>query len=109
MPTLLVDYLVKEVGKDAQDRINYINKIASKLEKFEKNSIKTFEDEEEEPEDSSGPVPNKGGGQQEASKTQGMLPGAPKANPAEGVAMDTATAAGGDKEEAQSMSMATGE
>ncbi len=55
-----------------------------------------------------GPAPDKRGGQQEASKTQGTLPGAPKANLAEGVAIDTNTAVGGDKEGAQSMSMVTG-
>ncbi len=99
MPFLLVNYLVKEVGEDTQVAINCINKIASKLEEYEEDSIKTLVDGEEEPEDSCGPAPNKGGGQQKASKAQGMLPGAPKENPAEEVAMDTATAAGGTRRE----------
>jgi hypothetical protein len=109
MPILLVGYLVEEVGENTRDAIDYIDKIASKLEDYEEDSFKNSEDREEEPKDSNGPAPNKGGGQQEASKTQGTLPGAPKTNPAEGVAMDTATAAGGDKEGAISVTMATGE
>jgi hypothetical protein len=88
--------------------MDYIDKKASKLVEYEEDSNKTVEDGEEEQENSYGPAPDKGGGQQETSKIQEMLPGAPKANPAERVAMDTATAAGGDKEGVQSMSMVTG-
>jgi hypothetical protein len=99
MPILLVDYLVKEVGEDTGDTINYINKIASKLEEYDKISVKNLEDGGERFLDSNRPVPDKGGGQQDASKTQGMLPAAPMVNSTEEVAMDTATAAGEDKRE----------
>ncbi len=51
--------MVKEVGKDAQDAIDYIDKIASKLEEHEEDSVKTSEDGEEELEDSYRPAPNK--------------------------------------------------
>ncbi len=48
----------------------------------------------------------KGGGQpQEASKTQGILPGAHKASPTE-AAIEPAVMAGRDKEGAQSLSVA---
>ncbi len=54
-------------------------------------------------------APDKGGGTTPASKTQGLLPRAPKACPAEGGAMETAIMmAGRDEEEAKSMSMAQG-
>ncbi len=44
----------------------------------------------------------------EASKTQGMVPGAPEAPPAEGTATNTVNMAEGDKEGPQSVSMAPG-
>ena len=51
-----------------------------------------------------------GGGTSLASKTQGMLPGAPEVSPAEGATKETnTTMEGGDKEGAQSVSMAQGE
>ncbi len=55
-------------------------------------------------------TPKEGGGTSLASKTQGMLPGAPEASPTEGATKETdTTMADGDKEGAQSMSMAQGE
>jgi hypothetical protein len=55
-------------------------------------------------------TPEEGGGASPASKTQGSLTGAPEASPAEGAAKETnTTMEGGDKEGAQSVSMAQGE
>ncbi len=55
-------------------------------------------------------TPEEGGGTSLASKTQGTLPGAPEASPTEEAAKETnTTMADGDKEGAQSMSMAQGE
>jgi hypothetical protein len=55
-------------------------------------------------------TPKEGGGTSLASKTQGMLPRAPEASPAEGAAKETNTMmADEDKDGAQSMSMAQGE
>ncbi len=48
------------------------------------------------------------GTQEEASKTQGSLPGAQQMSPVEGVVNEPATAAGGDKEGVQSMRLAPG-
>ncbi len=48
------------------------------------------------------------GTQEEASKTQGPLPGAQQTSPAEGAVIEPATEAGGDKEGVQSMSVAQG-
>jgi hypothetical protein len=45
-------------------------------------------------------------GTQEASKTQGPLPGAQQTSPADGTVIKPATEAGGGKEGVQSMSMA---
>jgi hypothetical protein len=54
-------------------------------------------------------APDKGGGTTPASKTQELLPRAPEASPAEGVAKETAIImAGGDEEGAKSVSMAQG-
>jgi hypothetical protein len=46
------------------------------------------------------------GTQEGASKTQGSLPGAQQTSPMEGAVNEYATAAGGDKEGVQSMSLA---
>ncbi len=55
-------------------------------------------------------TPEEGGSTSLASKTQGMLPGAPEASPVEGATKETNTMmADRDKEGAQSMSMAQGE
>jgi hypothetical protein len=55
-------------------------------------------------------TPKEGGGTSPASKTQGTLPGAPEASPAEGAAKETdTTMVDRDKEGAQSVSMAQGE
>jgi hypothetical protein len=51
--------------------------------------------------------PNKEAEQFEASKTQGTVPRAPKANPVEGIAT-TITETVGDKEGPQSLSMVDG-
>ncbi len=48
------------------------------------------------------------GTQEEASKAQGLLPGAQQTSPMEGAVNEPATEAGGDKEGVQSMSVAPG-
>ncbi len=94
MLTKLLEFLVQEAGEDCDNQINYIKQITAELEqigqtKFHNKALSQ----------------DKGIGQSEASKTQGMLPGAHEASPTEEAAIKLATMAGQDKEGAQSLSM----
>jgi hypothetical protein len=104
VPKQLVDYLTKEVGKDTHGSIDFINKIVDQLKEYdvEESSVDHLGDPDALP-------PDKGEEQRKASKTQGSLPGAPKADPVEGTIANTARLAEGDKEGTQSVSMASGE
>jgi hypothetical protein len=99
----LIDFLIEEVGEDVNNTIKFINKITHQLNKYDDKECTN-----EEQGDPNALPPDKGEGQNEASKTQGMLPVAPEANPAEGTTADTTTMAEGDKEETQSLSMVSG-
>jgi hypothetical protein len=109
-----INLLIQEAGEDTDKCINFIDSVIAKLDKY-----KEMEDTEMEITQSRMPegrteeealTPKEGGGASLASKTQGTLPGAPEASPAEGAAKETnTTMADGDKEGAQSMSMAQGE
>jgi hypothetical protein len=72
IPQQLIDFLIKEVGKDPRNAINFIDKIVDKHDEYE---------EEESARDHQGDLdalpPNKGEEQSKASKTQGLLPGVP--------------------------------
>ncbi len=110
----LINLLIKEAGEDTDECINFINSVIAKLDKYQEK-----EDTEMESTQSGAPeghteeealTPKEGGGTSLASKTQGMLPGAPEVSPAEGATKETnTTMADGDKEGAHSMSMAQGE
>ncbi len=110
----LINFLIEEAGEDTDKCINFIDSAIVKLDKYKEKEDTEMEitqcgapegRPEEEP-----LTPKEGGGTSLASKTQGTLPGAPEASPAEGAAKETnTTMADGDKEGAQSMSMAQGE
>jgi hypothetical protein len=109
----LVDCLIEEAGENADECIAFINSVIVKLNKYKegnKMEKKIMQSNVQEGcPDKDAFAPNKGGGTTPASKTQGLLPRAPKASPAEGAAMETAIMmAGGDKEGAKSMSMVQG-
>jgi hypothetical protein len=109
----LVDYLIKEARENADECIAFINSVIVKLNKYKEGNKMEKEimqsNVQEGCPDIDAFAPYKGGGTTPASKTQGSLPRAPKASPAEGAAMETAIMmAGGDKEEAKSVSMAQG-
>ena len=87
IPATLLALLVEEAGKDHGEQIEYIEVI---LEGLDKLVPSPYEETNEE-----------------ASKTQGTLPGAHKASPTEEAAVEPATSAGRDKEGAQSSSMAS--
>jgi len=86
IPANLLALLVKEAGKKNGEQIKYIEAILKALDKISKTNS---HDE--------APSPNKGTNE-EASKTQGTLPGAHKASPTEEAAVEPATPAGWDKE-----------
>jgi len=92
-PVNLLVLLVEEAGKERGKQIEYIKEI---LEALDKISQTNSHDEEPSPDE---------GTHEEASKTQGTLPGAHKASPTEEAAVEPATPAGRDKEGAQSSSM----
>jgi hypothetical protein len=88
---------------DTHNAIDFINKIVNQLKEYDvkESSVDHLGDLDALP-------PNKGEEQRKASKTQGLLPRAPKANPAEGTVANTTVLAEGDKEGMQSVSMASG-
>ncbi len=95
IPATLLAQLVKEAGKEHGKQIEFIEEI---LESLDKISHANSHDEASNPDEGT----NEG-----ASKTQGTLPRAHKASPTEEAAIEPATPAGGDKEGAQSLSMAS--
>ena len=95
IPANLLDLLVKEAGKKNGEQIEYIEVILKALDKISQTNSHN-----------EAPSPDEGTNE-EASKTQGTLPGAHKASPTEEAAVEPATPAGRDKEGAQSSSMAS--
>jgi hypothetical protein len=89
IPEHLLTLLAKEAGKKRRDQIKYTEEILKALNKIgQTNSHKGAPCLDE-------------GTNQEASKTQGTLPGAHQASPTEEAAIEPATPAGRDKEGAQ--------
>jgi hypothetical protein len=86
IPSPFINFLIEKVGEDTNDPIKFIDKITEQFKEFD-NEESTGEQQG----DPNVPPPDKGEGQNKASKTQGTLPGAPEANPAERTATDTAT------------------
>jgi len=84
IPAKLLDLLVEEAGKKNGEEIEYIEEI---LEALNKISQTNSHDEEPSPDE---------GTNEEASNTQGTLPGAHKASPTEEAAVEPATPAGRD-------------
>jgi hypothetical protein len=102
MPQILINFLIKEAGKNSKDAMAFLNKTAKQLSKFKEKG----KDKEENP----NPLPPDPGDESNiACKTQGTLPSAPQTHPTEGTAETTTTMVEGDKKGVQSLSMATGE
>jgi hypothetical protein len=109
----LIDFLIKEARKNTDECIAFINSVIVKLNKYKEGNDAEMEilqsNVQEGCPDKEAFAPNKGGGTTPASKTQGLLPRAPEASPAEGAAMETTIMmAGGYKEGAKSVSMVQG-
>jgi hypothetical protein len=96
IPLTLLEFMILDAGEDREEQIIFIKKIMEDVKQLGwTNSLNKASSLE------------KGEGQpQEASKTQGTLPGAHEASPTEEVAIEPATMAGRNKEGAQSLSVA---
>ena len=92
-PANLLALLTEEAGKEHEEQIKFIDEILVAL-----NTISNSNSHTETPNTDVGT-------NEEASKTQGTLPGAQKASLAEEAAVEPANPAGRDKEGAQSTSM----
>ncbi len=86
--------MVSEAGEDRGDQIEFIKEIMEAVEQITQSNNH-----------SKASLDKGGGQQQEASKTQGTLPGAQEASPTEEATIEPAMA-GWDKEEAQPLSVA---
>ena len=111
LPEELIQYMYKEAGEDPAEVIKFISQIHQEIGNFEEKedkesdrSVTTSQDDEQDrnvnaPESTDG-------GTQEASKPYGTLLGSQQTSPAEGIVIEPATEAGGNKEGMPSMSMA---
>ncbi len=109
----IIDFLIEEAGENIDECIAYIDNVIKKLNKFEEG--KDTEADAAPPNVGEGHTnkdaiaSNEGGGTTSASKTQGPLPRASEASLTDETATETARKmVAGDKEGAQSMSMAQG-
>jgi hypothetical protein len=115
LPEQLINFMHEEAGEDPNKAIKFITHVSHKLSQFDNDKeednneshVNAITYAEEAPAQGALGVGNKGI-QKKASKTQGSLPGAQQTSPAEGAVNEPATEAGGDKEGAQSMSVAPG-
>jgi hypothetical protein len=103
-PHRLIDFLIEEAGEESADAIMFLDLTLTHLTQYKEAVAKEKDDNKE----SNDLPPDKEVKLIEASKTQGMVPGAPEAPPAEGTATNTVNMAEGDKEGPQSVSMAPG-
>ncbi len=115
LPEQLINFMYEEAGEDPHNAIKFITHVSHQLSQFDdkeeeednKSHVKVITYAKDAPvEDALGI--NHEGTQEGASKTQGSLPGAQQTSPTEGAVTEPATAAGGDKEGVQSMSVVPG-
>jgi hypothetical protein len=95
IPLSILEYMVSAAGEDCGEQIKFIEEIMEAVEQLGQTDTS-----------SKASLDEGGGQQQEASKTQGTLPGAQEASPTEEDAIEPAMA-GRDKEGVQSLSMAS--
>jgi len=93
IPENILAQLAKEAGEDRGKQLETIDKILESLECISNTNSHDKATGQDE------------GANEEASKTQGMLPGANKASPIEEAADEPTTPVGWDKEGAQSPSL----
>ncbi len=107
-PQHLINFLIKEAGEDLKDAIAFLDLTSDQISQYKEDDPKEKNDNGDSDKDANALPPNKEGEQIEASKTQGTVPRAPEATPAEGTTSSTVNTTEGDKEGPQSVSMAPG-
>jgi hypothetical protein len=105
--TALIDFMIKEAGEDSNDALAFLEHIAIEITQWEEEYSKDNNHAMPIAKPQDALPPDKEAEQFKASKTQGTVPKAPKANPMEGIAA-TITKTVGDKEGPQPLSMAAG-
>jgi hypothetical protein len=107
-PQCLIGFLIKEAGADLTEAITFLDLTLDQIAQYKEDDLKEKDDNRDSDKDADALPPDREGKQIEASKTQGTVPRAPEATPAEGTAASTVNMAEGDKEGPQFMSMAPG-
>ncbi len=106
-PKLLVDFLIEESGESLNEAIGFLDQTLVDITQFEEQNNEDMVGNQAATKNEDALPPDKEEGQPEASKTQGTVPRAPEATPAEGIATGVIRTSG-DKEGPQSVSMAPG-
>ena len=112
VPEEVIRLMYQEGGDQPADAITFISKIQEEIAEFDDNeedSLSHIKNIQYGDTDPAPDIPMIDGETHEAIKTHGTLPGAHQTSPEEGVVIEPATAAGGDKEGMQPMSMAGSE
>jgi hypothetical protein len=107
-PQCLIDFFIEEAGADLKVVIMFLDLTLDQISQYKEDDPKEQDDNGDSDKDPNALPPDKEGERIEASKTQGTVPRAPEAAPAEGTAASTINTTEGDKEGPQSMSMAPG-
>jgi hypothetical protein len=103
----LINFLIKESGENPNDAIAFLDQTSADISQYKELNNEDKDIHKAIAENQDALPPDKEGKQPEASKTQGTVPRAPEAAPAEGIATTINTMAG-DKEGPQSVSMVPG-
>ncbi len=107
-PQCLINFLIEAAGADLTDAIAFLDLTSDQISQYKEDDPKEKDDNGDSDKDANALPPDKEGKQIEASKTQGTVPRAPEAIPAEGTVASTANTMEGVKEGPQSLSMAPG-
>ncbi len=106
-PQCLINFLIKEAGEDLNAAISFLDLTSDQISQYKEDDPDKKTDNRDADKDANALPPDKEGEQIEASKTQGTVPRAPEATPAEGTTASTINTMEGDKEGLQSMSRIT--
>jgi hypothetical protein len=90
-PQRLINFLIKEAGEDLKVVIAFLDLTLDQISQYKEDEPKEKDDNGDSDKDANALPPDKEGKQIEASKTQGTVPRAPEATPAEGTAASTVT------------------
>jgi hypothetical protein len=105
-PQHLINFCIEEAGADLTDAIAFLDLTSDQISQYKEDDPKEKDDNGDSDKDADALPPDKEGKQIKASKTQGTVPRAPEATPAEGTAASTVNTTEADKEGLQSVSIA---